>query len=75
MYVVQRIPERAGLEMKVLGRLYKTHKALVKDMREHPERFNENAEYNTIKMGEWMKVSYVKKAKVETVNIPVKEEK
>ena len=75
MLLVQRLPEHDILTVRVLGRVYKTHKDMIQDMKKNPAKFNENFEYNTIEMGEWAKVSYVKKAKVETVNIPIKEEK
>ncbi len=63
--IEHNIPD--GILLLVFNLNYQNHKALEKDMRDAPERFNEGCEYTTIEIGKFLKVTYPKIAVVETV--------
>ncbi len=69
MLVVQKIVDDSNdLKLKVVNnKVFQNHKALIKDMKDHPAQYNEGCEYTTIELGKFLKVTYPKIAVVETV--------
>lgn len=67
MLLVQKLPDRDTLTLRVLGKVFQNHKALERDMKINPHFYDENCEYTTMEIGKFVKISYQKKAVVETV--------
>ena len=79
MLLVQRIPdESSAMILRVVGQFYKNMKALEQDMKEHPANFNEDHEYSLIDPRPLVKVTWEKKATIESTAFDrkyIKEEK
>ena len=69
MLLAQRIPcDNDNIIIKILNKPYQNMKMLERDMKEHPENFNEDCEYCLIDPRPFVKLSYEKKPVISFVN-------
>ena len=69
MLLVQKVNDDSSeISLIILHRVFPNMKALEKNMKEHPENFNEDYEYSLVDPRPFVKVTYAKFPILETTN-------